>query len=247
MRNNKSKGNLKYVPLSGNGSSIIQKAEKNNLRLMSYKELINGILNVSFSEDEISELLSFNRKYYDTGDMIINNIDGECLILLNNESSKDLLKLNSDLEIIVKKPIDETPKILKITKNGWFLGKTKEEALDRYETLKKKDNVLVVPKEEIESSGRYKTQEEVLNSEVLRFLAQDDKLHKEYVKYVFSKLKEENVELRAMPIFLDRCSFGIPEIGFIRFMRPIPFRAYVIRGGDANNKRYLFFGESKNK
>ncbi|NMB67071.1 hypothetical protein GYA25_03365 [Candidatus Woesearchaeota archaeon] len=233
-----------FFPLSGQGSFILKKAKEKNIYLMNFSDIVKEVLDsTQNSNEEIysegsSPILNLGYfKYYDTTDSVINHPSGEVLICLNQE---ELLNKNKNLEITLKKSNGYCEK--EENKNGWFLSNEKEEAEEIYNQLKRSKNVIIVPKNELEKSGVYKTKEEALNSEVLRFLFRDKNLHKEFVDYFFKTIENEKLNKYGMPIFFGKTFSNIPEIGVIR-LGNFRTRAYLIRGGDDKNRRYSFFGK----
>ena len=235
---------IECFPLSGQGSFILKKTKEKGIYLMNFSDIAYEILKSTqrFNEDVYSEgdFSSFNFnsfKYYDTIDSVINHPCGEVLICLDQ---KELLNKNKNLEITLKKSNGFCEK--EETKNGWFLSNEKEEAEEIYNKLRKREDVLIVPKKEIEKSGVYKNKKEALNSEVLRFLFKDEYLEKEFIDYFFKTIENEKLNQYGMPIFFGKTYSNMPEIGAIRISN-FNSRAYIIRGGDNKNRRYSFFGK----
>lgn len=132
--------------------------------------------------------------YVNTGDAIVYHPNGEALIVLDSKELKEIT--------------DKSPR------NGGavILGENKDEAMTKYNAIKKRENVFVFKKGEFGKTGVWMSKAEVKAHGFWKVLARDKNLLDDYVDLVFAECKErENYDL-CMGVYPGLCLGDKPEM-----------------------------------
>ena len=229
------------------GDSLLHDADIKGIKLASFMDLQRLVLEAK------DPLHVFNYKgiyipYADTIDAIVNHPNGEVLLWLNSTELfrvskdsrvKEILSSEKKRKYPALSPGTDHPQKGYIAGKGWFLKENKEESYEFFNQLKKRSDVLVLSKRDIEANGISRTYPEAISFEPFKFLARNKDIHKDYIKLVYSLLEKTDVRF-ALPLYAGKTLTDKVEISAVRLSSILPCRSYVMKGGNDKNQGYNF-------
>ena len=229
------------------GELMLHDADLKGIKLANFMDLQKLVLE---SKDSFN---AFDNKgiyipYADTIDAIVNHPNGEVLLWLNatelfrvNKSSrvKEILSNEKKGKYPALSPGTDHPQKGYISGKGWFVKENKEESYEFFNQLKKRSDVLILSKKEIEANGIYRTYQEAASFVPFKFLARNKDIHKDYMRLVYSILGKQDIRF-ALPLYVGRTLTDRVEISAIRLSSILPGRSYVMKGGNDKNQGYNF-------
>ncbi len=199
------------------GSNVAQMPEliKAGRTPVSFAGVIQRRLNLRNGQKDVKD--AWMNNYFDTGDAVVYNPEGETLVVLDSQNLRDMTA--------------ESPR------NGGalLLNSDRDKAFADYEQLKKSPNVVAFKKGKLGKVNEALSREEVKAHAVWKILSRDQALLNDAVDYTFNEYKQRFAkdtpaeDIRIMGFYPGSCNGKAPEMRAF-FVSRLEFGSNVLGG-----------------